>query len=443
MKYPAFISVAHEETPRFDVDISPFADVEVQFAFDLAREMKKRLVLDIGIGGSIVSTAAIHNDVLYFGCADKNFYAVTTKGKELWRFGTEAQVLSTPRIGNGKIYFGSFDGNFYALSLEGRLAWRFKTDDKISGSPCIHEKNVYIGSNDGNLYCLNAQNGKEIWRYSTNGAIVSGVVYNNNRLYFGSDDMNFYSIDARNGKLLWKFPTKGSALLYAFREYPIYKNIVYFNSYDFNLYAIDFDGSLVWNLGMDDHIYSVSVYGDRVFVGSRDGNLHCLDARTGRGIWRFQTMGYVVSQVLVLEDKLYFGSTDGNIYCTDFNGNRLWSLSTGGPINPSPVTDGKAIYIGSWDCNFYAVSLDGKLLWKFPTSLSYQSPIDIKQEGSNKVLKSFYLDRGSSEKRAYKEGIPVINTDYGSMDESYQSLGIDVKYLMGHDKAYKTKKKYR
>ena len=51
-----------------------------------------------------------------------------------------------------------------------------------------------------------------------------------------------------------------------------------------------------------------------VYVGSEDGRLYALDARTGQEKWRFKTDGAIVSSPAVAGGVVYFASTDGYLY---------------------------------------------------------------------------------------------------------------------------------
>ena len=96
-------------------------------------------------GGSIYSTAAVVDGVAYFGCCDRNFYALDAEtGAELWRFRTGGVILSSPAVDEGVVYFGSYDGNLYAVaSATGKLLWRFGTSDMIASDPLVYDNKIY------------------------------------------------------------------------------------------------------------------------------------------------------------------------------------------------------------------------------------------------------------------------------------------------------------
>jgi len=56
---------------------------------------------------------------------------------------------------------------------------------------------------------------------------------------------------------------------------------------------------------------------NRVFIGSNDNKLYCLNANTGVKIWDYSTGGKVWSSPTVADGKVYVGSNNGKVYCLD------------------------------------------------------------------------------------------------------------------------------
>ena len=62
-----------------------------------------------------------------------------------------------------------------------------------------------------------------------------------------------------------------------------------------------------------------------VYVGSDDGNLYALDAKTGTRQWSFSTGGLVRSSPVVVDGTAYFTSADDNLYAVDAEtGQKEW-----------------------------------------------------------------------------------------------------------------------
>lgn len=288
--------------------------------------------------------------------------------EELWKFQTGGFVDSNPAVSDGMVYFGSWDNGLYAVkSRTGELLWKFPAGDCVDSSPVVYDGRVYFASWDLMVYCLNAETGREVWR-------------------FGMEPSNFD--DHRQGSpAIWD--TGGSG-----------PPTVVFGGYNGKLYAI-IDGVSAGESATGGPVRSkpavtrkrTGVVTDpqsaargrsaMVLAGSEDGSMYAFDLdKMGRSAWlrwRFETWGGVNSSPAVLGNRVYFGSRDGRLYCLDTNDGRLvWSYATGGRIEYSSplVVDGLAV-IGSTDGRVYAVDSEtGVIAWSFDTgAVIYSSPV--------------------------------------------------------------------
>ena len=57
------------------------------------------------------------------------------------------------------------------------------------------------------------------------------------------------------------------------------------------------------------------IVGERVFVGSADGNLYALDLETGHERWRFEAGAGFYASPAIGEGVLVIGTDDGMVYC--------------------------------------------------------------------------------------------------------------------------------
>ena len=80
-----------------------------------------------------------------------------------------------------------------------------------------------------------------------------------------------------------------------------------------------------------DDAFQVAVVGDLVYFGSSsDNKVYALDAGTGRQRWSFYTGGPVRLAPTVYEDKLFVGSDDGFVYCLKAkSGEVIWKVHPG------------------------------------------------------------------------------------------------------------------
>src|SRR4030065_682039 len=71
-----------------------------------------------------------------------------------------------------------------------------------------------------------------------------------------------------------------------------------------------------WIFTATSDVYSSpAVAGGRLYVGSYDGKVYCLNAATGASIWSYSTGGQVWSSPAVVEGKVSVGSRNGSLYC--------------------------------------------------------------------------------------------------------------------------------
>jgi eukaryotic-like serine/threonine-protein kinase len=111
---------------------------------------------------------------------------------------------------------------------------------------------------------------------------------------------------------------------------------------------------------------SPAVVAGRVYVGTAEGSVFCLNAADGEVIWETPTDGCVVSSPAVHDGFVYVGSVDRCLYAlAAATGEKLWRVRTWRPVVASPlILDGR-VYIGSMDGSFKCVeAATGELIWE-------------------------------------------------------------------------------
>lgn len=104
-----------------------------------------------------------------------------------------------------------------------------------------------------------------------------------------------------------------------------------------------------WTLSTDGGVWgSPAVADGTVYIGSMDGTLYAIDAKTGESVWTYSTGGPVQSTPAVVDGRVYVGSLDKHVYCLDAQtGEKRWAYETAGLVHSSPTVDGGTLYIGS------------------------------------------------------------------------------------------------
>ena len=80
-----------------------------------------------------------------------------------------------------------------------------------------------------------------------------------------------------------------------------------------------------------DRAYHVVAAGNTIYFGNNvDNHVHAHDTRSGKRKWSFATDGSVRFAPFVSKGRIYFGSDDGHIYCVNaLNGSQIWKYRPG------------------------------------------------------------------------------------------------------------------
>ena len=117
-----------------------------------------------------------------------------------------------------------------------------------------------------------------------------------------------------------------------------------------------------------------------VYVGSGDGILYKLDAKSGSLIWHQQIDGsHMPASPAVADGVVYYGSRDGSIHARNSTtGLQLWSYQTGSSVLSSPVVVNGTVYVGSSDNYLYALNAkSGKQLWRYNAATGTATAVDV------------------------------------------------------------------
>ncbi len=222
---------------------------------------------------------------------------------------------------------------------------------------------VYVGDEARVLYAVDAGSGEQIWRvdlggslyiaapavvdgtvYVTSGAggtapaVVDGVVYAGGDGSAGRAPLRVHAIDAATGQERWRHDVGADGL-----------------------FALDAaTGEERWYFATVGPVYHSSpvVANGAVYVGSKDGNVYAVDARTGVEQWHVTTGKAVYASPAVVDGVVYIGSTDGFLYALDATtGEQRWRLETGVVQRSAPAVVGDVVYV-----------VGGNLLWAVDTT---------------------------------------------------------------------------
>jgi len=351
----------------------------------------------------ILSSAAIVDGKVFVSCDDFNLYCIDiNNGQEIWHFPAGNRIRSSPAVADGKVFFGSdsTDNRVYCVDVTTHNeVWNYSADGAVVSSPAIWNGRVYVGTNSGRLLCLNENTGSEFWNYSCNSGAPPNAVYSSpavtgGRVFFGSHDKNLYCLNATTKAVIWHYLSAGEIT----SSPAVVNGKVFFGTFDYSnprlncVYAIpendpNSDGvisenEVLWNYTAGDLVYpSPAVSDHKVFIGSKNRKLYCLDETNGAMLWNYTT-GFTANHVeqngfisspAVADGKVYVNAWNRSFYCFDADGfsdgtddgvpdshvnnsDLIWSYrlsesGDGGVCSPA-IADGM-VFIGSGVGNLY------------------------------------------------------------------------------------------
>jgi outer membrane protein assembly factor BamB len=386
------------------------------------------------LGGVAQQTAMYYDGKLLISAVNWYLTALDgATGEMLWQTpkGERAFTAYHGCVGAGMVFDETDEldpyGSVGAWDLEtGERIWknagyfniRYDTmayaDGKVYGVKCDRgggQTSTLVMPDDSSFSCWDAYTGEELWNLQGIVFAYPSIAYGN--LYgctgggFGGGSGTLYCIGGDPGD--WNFGLSGnvdqprvavgqqgpkdiSTPKWAFQtdgdtysSPAVVDGKVYFGSNDKNVYCLDaYTGEEIWRFPTGFYVRaSQAVWNGKVYTGADDGYFHCLDAETGEELWRTSAGGFFTnflnpgeakpgSSPIVVNNRIYCGSKDGNLYCLSLDGNVEWRFKTDNAIIGSPSYSDGIVYITSTDGYLYAVNANsGSQVWKSAFTLNH------------------------------------------------------------------------
>jgi outer membrane protein assembly factor BamB len=312
--------------------------------------------------------------VIYVGDRSETIYAIAlTDGSIRWRARGLGFIYCAPAKRGDTVYVPSH--GLTALSQsDGRVLWSCELPGvPADASPLIVKDRIVVADDGGHVSAVGFD-GKRIWQHDIAAdEPPSSPGFEGKRARLGGtaarlrtaasdgiavfqpifDQSRLAVIDLKAGRRRWSFQAKG----WIYGVPTVADDRVFFGSQDKHLYCLDKrKKTMLWSFPTQSRIEAGPGYRDgSVFFGSCDGRFYRVDAETGKEIWSYQTPGSpgastaIYSAPLCTEDAVYFGSMDGYLYALRIvDGQLKWRIRPveGSEITSSPLTDGRRIVLG-------------------------------------------------------------------------------------------------
>jgi outer membrane protein assembly factor BamB len=263
------------------------------------------------------------------------------------------------------------------------LDWKAGGRSLIEFPPALAFHNLYYATSSGNLTAISTDDAKRLWTVHVNRCEAAGPAVSASRggtvyeTFLNRTPCTQGVPDPSNGLVLavsaGRKPTvRWKRNLGASETSPtVVGKRVYIGTATGDVYCLNADsGRTLWRYPVGAPVKGAIAYDrGKVFFGAYDGRVYALGAATGSRIWTSAGVyGHFYSTPAVAYSRVYIGSTNGGVYAFDERtGNTAWAQGTGSYVYGSPaVWDGR-VYVGSYNHYFYALdAVTGDVDWKFP-----------------------------------------------------------------------------
>lgn len=216
----------------------------------------------------------------------------------------------------------------------GTVEWIFDADGPFHGqTPLIYENRVFAISDNGTFYCLDSFSGRKLWSKQLDKGKPSSSLGDGGYVYL-SQGSRLYCYGARDGRQAFAHDIGEGLTLTA---PALYQGMVCAGSDEGILFSLNAaDGSMVWRYDLGVGITCPPVLTEmRVFFGTADNNIQCLDRQSGQPLWSVHVQQKVSSPPAVSGFDLIFGAGDndslasGMVWCLDaVSGRERWRYET-------------------------------------------------------------------------------------------------------------------
>jgi outer membrane protein assembly factor BamB len=314
-------------------------------------------------------------------------------------------------------------GAVYCLNrATGKPVWRCDDDEdmrQVFSSPCLDGGRLYIGEGfhqdgDCKLYCLDARTGKKVWDFHTGSHTESSPCVVGGKVYFGAGDDGVYCLDAATGKKVWRFPGLHVDANPAVDGGRLYAGSGYGKTYE--MFCLDATtGKPVWRKESDLPVWGCpTVAGEHVFFGIGNGDFTrsgekpagavlCVEAATGKVVWRYRVADGVLVKPIVDAERVYFAARDKHCYCVTRKDGRLcWKRDLGSPVVASPARVGDRLYAVASEGRVACLDVaDGRVIWTFDVAEHsrkrpqlFSSPAVVVERGKGGERRRIYFGAG-------------------------------------------------
>tara|TARA_B100000749_G_scaffold280899_1_gene280949 strand:- start:24414 stop:25559 length:1146 start_codon:yes stop_codon:yes gene_type:complete len=314
--------------------------------------------------GMVIQGNAIDGIVAY----DRN------TGSKIWKRTIENGVEAGAVISGNSLLFPASDGYFYSLNVyNGKTNWAFPIRSEGTGRPHVEGNLVYFISGNNIAYALDVKSGRQVWLYNRRSTTMLSIRGGSQPTVYGSsvilgfNDGYLVSLDRRKGQLNWQKRLNTKRRFTDIDARPVIEDgKIFVGSFDEALFCLDANtGNEIWKYEEGGYA-AVTISGDRIYYSTTSQNIVALDKKSGKLIWKVSTDSGYLTQPQIYKSTVIVGESDGGLMALDGNtGKHLAQFEPGRGVTSTATVDDKTgdLFFISKEGNLFYLNL----AWKKPT----------------------------------------------------------------------------
>ncbi len=277
-------------------------------------------------------------------------------GDTFWKNEDINSFQPTLAVDKNRVFVGTSFGISTYERGAGKLLWRFSTGFSLASFvinhpiPIVSKGKVYFGADDGKCYAVEGSTGKKIWEFNCETPLSKAVTISENQVFVNCGS-KLICLDAQTGKKQWETNFSETST-----NNPTFANgNIYISSY---------------TIGKNEN------------PEDKQGDLLCIDGKTGKIKWELQTTSVVLDSTPVQDDKLYFAGSNGSMFCINAEKpNIVWTTKLPGAVYTAPILAPGRLFVACDNKKVHCISSeDGAKLWETDVEEVVRTPI-IMQNG--------------------------------------------------------------
>ena len=275
-------------------------------------------------------------------------------GRRVWTC-DHIDDLTTPRFGDGRLFMpAELDGVWCLDERTGRRLWQFKEVKYPARTSLCPGDGRLLVSDAKNWYCLDSATGRRIWRMPSGHVRVRPIISGGRAYLLSTPSLGVWkahAVDVATGGIVWEADlARGGGR--DPKQMGLHEKKLCVFEYGNATYLDASSGRTLWSI--ENHTFNPPTFARGLILLS-GVDLIAVDAATGKKKWTFSVPAPPVrgcgnrewhfSQPVLVGGRAFVTHRDGHLYCIDAaTGKELWKrrfLNLTGP----PKIDGDTVVV--------------------------------------------------------------------------------------------------